>query len=53
MVLQHLLGSFQQPGTYELAIKWLYRLYIAHADIDVTSAAAAAASAHIREPQVR
>lgn len=53
MVLQHLLSNFQQPGSYELALKWLYRLYVAHADIDITSAAAAAASAHITQPQVK
>lgn len=53
MVLAHLLGSFQQPKGYTLALQWLYRLFIAHAGISVTSAAEAAARAHITKPEVR
>ncbi len=52
MVLQHLLGSFHQPKSYDLALKWLYRLFVANAGIGVTSAAKAAASAHITQPKV-
>lgn len=52
MVLAHLLGSFHQPKGYNLALQWLYRLFIAHTGVTVTSAAEAAARAHITQPEV-
>ncbi|CAL8471131.1 g10673 [Coccomyxa elongata] len=51
MVLAHLLGTFHQPKGYTLALQWLYRLFVAHAGISVTSAAEAAARAHITQPE--
>ena len=52
MVLQHILANFRQPGSYSLALQWLYSLFVAYAKADISSQHEAAASAHVNAPQV-
>jgi hypothetical protein len=51
MMLQHCLASYGGRGR-DLALKWLYRLFVMHAHIAVSASHTAAASAHIHAPQV-
>ena len=52
MVLQHILANFRQPGSYSLALQWLYSLFVAYSQADVSTQHEAAASAHVNAPQV-
>ena len=52
MVLQHILANFRQPGSYSLALQWLYSLFVAYSQADISAQHEAAASAHANAPQV-
>ena len=52
MVLQHILANFRQPGSYSLALQWLYSLFVAYSQADISAQHEAAASAHVNAPQV-
>lgn len=56
-LLQAVLGGYAKSGSsasraHDLALRWLYRLWVAHARVTVSSADKAAASAHIHAPLV-
>lgn len=57
-LLTAVLGGYARSGAaasraHDLALRWLYRLWVAHARVAVSSADRAAASAHIHAPLVR
>lgn len=52
-MLQHILANFRQPGSYSLALQWLYSLFVAYSQADVLAEHETAASAHVNAPQVR
>ena len=52
VVLQHILANFRQPGSYSLALQWLYSLFVAYSQADIRAEHEAAASAHVNAPQV-
>ena len=51
-MLQHILANFRQPGSYSLALQWLYSLFVAYSRADIQAMHEAAASAHVNAPQV-
>ena len=51
-MLQHILANFRQPGSYSLALQWLYSLFVAYSQVDISAQHEAAASAHVNAPQV-
>ena len=52
-MLQHILANFRQPGSYSLALQWLYSLFVAYSKADILAEHETAASAHVNAPQVR
>ena len=52
-MLQHILANFREPGSYSLALQWLYSLFVAYSQADVLAEHETAASAHVNAPQVR
>jgi hypothetical protein len=47
------LANFRQPGSYSLALQWLYSLFVAYSKADILAEHETAASAHVNAPQVR
>jgi len=52
LVLQHILTNVRQPGSYSLALQWLYSLFVAYSNADIRAEHETAASAHVNAPQV-